>query len=96
MLKVVPVWGGGSDFTRAGSICGLAGLLFLLMIFFTFFSVGAATSWPLVVASARFCDSSSCVETSCLSRTSDIAIEMDGNRRLEAGLLVIYGIFATG
>lgn len=48
MLKIVPVWGGGSDFTVAGSTCGRAGLRFRRIIFFAFFS-GSVASVVVVV-----------------------------------------------
>lgn len=51
ILKMVPVWGGGSDLMSSGSICGRAGRFFFLMIFFTFLAAGSATSL-LVAASA--------------------------------------------
>ena len=36
MLKMVPVWGGGSDLMVPGSTCGRAGRLFLRIIFLVF------------------------------------------------------------
>lgn len=41
MLKIVPVWGGGSDFIVDGSTCGRAGLRFLRMIFLVFLTSGS-------------------------------------------------------
>ena len=38
MLKMVPVWGGGSDFDVEGSTWGRAGRRLRRMIFFVFFS----------------------------------------------------------
>lgn len=49
ILKMVPVWGGGSDFMVDGSTCGRAGRFFLRIIFFIFRSPGAATSVFVVV-----------------------------------------------
>lgn len=42
MLKMVPVWGGGSDLISAGSICGRAGRFLRRMIFLTFLPAAAA------------------------------------------------------
>lgn len=52
MLKMVPVWGGGSDLMSAGSICGRAGRFFFLIIFFTFLTAGSATSLLVVVSAS--------------------------------------------
>lgn len=59
MLKMVPVWGGGSDLIRAGSIWGRAGRFLRRMIFLTFLPAaaaaagcGSATSVGVVVVSA--------------------------------------------
>lgn len=49
MLNIVPVCGGGSDFTCDASTCARAGRLFLRMIFLTFRSAGGATSLLVVV-----------------------------------------------
>lgn len=60
MLKVVPVWGGGSDLTSAGSIWTRAGLRFFLTIRLTFFSVlfGMSSVFVLTVVIALLVASS--------------------------------------
>lgn len=52
MLKIVPVWGGGSVLKVEGSCCGRAGLLLRLMIlvFFTFWTVPSAAGTRAVSA----------------------------------------------
>ena len=43
MLKTVPVCGGGSDLSEAGSTCGRAGRRLRRIIFFVFFSATAVS-----------------------------------------------------
>lgn len=48
MLKIVPVWGGGSDLMVEGSTWGRAGRRLRRMIFFTFFSVSGTVGVRVV------------------------------------------------
>jgi hypothetical protein len=67
MLKMVPVWGGGSEVMVLGSTWGRAGRRFLRMIFLTLRSGGAATSWEVVV---RAVDSSGESFSGCASEAA--------------------------
>lgn len=53
ILKIVPVWGGGSDFMVEGSTWGRAGRRLRRMIFFVFFSSGLETISVVFVEGMR-------------------------------------------
>ncbi|KAJ3490812.1 hypothetical protein NLG97_g5715 [Lecanicillium saksenae] len=86
MLKVVPVWGGGSEVMSEGSICTRAGFFFLRMIFLTtFLPVGAAgTTAPAPSAAWATCVSSSAMAGGVSEKSSwEVAASLE---RAEIGI----------